>query len=419
MDDFSAFRNSVAQNSTFYGQARASGNVKITGPVENISFEIRANTGSSTSVVIPINLTADVGQLNYIIFEDKTADTIFIQGGSANPVSPSGISLLINLAVRSDANVEVILPDQLGNLKTSGTGNLTMAMTPTTPFSINGSYVISKGYFLLQLRNLLRLPFTISPGSRIAWTGDPADADISLSAIYRTKVPLAGLTTDPEAASTRVAVDCILRLKGKLLNPVYEFALNMPNAEESVKNLVFNSIDTNNQLEMSQQVLSILMLNQFQPIVGTAPGVDVSGTSLSIVTNQINSVISRMTNNVNVNVNYQPGTTTTGQEFDVGLSTQFLNDRLLIDGAFGMTSYKNASSQQTNTIVGDINIEYVLTKNRRWRVRAFNRTNTLDLLYNNAPYTQGVGMSYQRDFNSVRELFKGEKSEKRKVKSEK
>jgi hypothetical protein len=418
MDDFSAFRNSVAQNSTFYGHARASGNVRITGPVENISFEIRANTGSSTSVVIPINLTADVGQLNYIIFEDKTADTVLIASSSGNQASPSGISLLINLAVRSDANVEVILPDQLGNLKTSGTGNLTMAMTPTTPFTINGSYVISKGYFLLQLRNLLRLPFNISPGSRIAWTGDPADADISLSALYRTKVPLAGLTTDPEAASTRVMVECILRLKGKLLNPVYEFGLNMPNAEESAKNLVYSTIDTNNQVEMSQQVLSILMLNQFQPVVGTAPGVDVSGTSISLVTNQINSMISRMTNNVNVNVNYQPGTTSTGQEFDVGLSTQFLDDRLLIDGAFGMTSYKNASSQQTNTIVGDINIEYVLTKNRRWRVRAFNRTNTLDLLYNNAPYTQGVGMSYQRDFNSVRELFKGDKSEKGKGKSE-
>jgi len=77
----------------------------------------------------------------------------------------------------------------------------------------------------------------------------------------------------------------------------------------------------------------------------------------------------------------------------------------LIDGAFGMTSYRNASSQETSTIVGDINIEYLLTKNRRWRVRAFNRTNTLDLLYNNSPYTQGLGISYQRDFSSFRDLF--------------
>jgi hypothetical protein len=409
MDDFSAFHNTPAQNTIFYGNARASGNVRISGPVDNIEIEVKANTGSNTHVVIPINLTADVGQLEYIIFEDHSADTIETLPRTGAVVSPSGISLNLNLAIRPDANVEVFLPDQLGNIKASGTGNLTMAMTPTAPFTINGSYVISKGSFLFQLRNLLRLPFAISPGSRIAWTGDPSDADISLSALYRTKVPLAGLTTDPEAASTRVMVECILRLKGKLLNPVYEFGMNLPNSEESVKNLVFNTIDTTNQAEMSQQVLSILMLNQFNPVVGSTPGLDVSGTSLSIVTNQINSMISRMTNTVNVNVNYQPGTASTGQEFDVGLSTQFLDDRLLIDGAFGMTSYKNASSQQTSTIVGDINIEYILTKNRRWRVRAFNRTNTLDLLYNNAPYTQGIGISYQRDFNSFRELFRKEK----------
>lgn len=423
MNDFSAFRNSPAQNSIFYGNARASGTVKISGPTDNIRISVKANTGGNTHVVIPINLTEDVGQMNYIIFEETGNDSA-VTVPRATVIQPaSGVSLDLNLAVKPDAEVEVFLPDQLGNLKASGQGDLTMTMTPSSAFTLNGSYQISKGSFLLQLRNLLRLPFTISPGSRITWTGDPADADILLSALYRTKVPLAGLTSDPEVASTRVQVECILRLKGKLLNPVYEFGLNMPNAEESVKNLVYNTIDTTNQLEMSQQVLSILMLNMFNPVgTSAASDINVSGTSLSIVTNQINSMISRMTNNVNVNVNYKPGSQTTGQEFDVGLSTQFLDDRLLIDGAFGMTSYKNASSQQTNTIVGDINIEYVLTRNRRWRVRAFNRTNTLDILYNNSPYTQGVGISYQRDFGSFRELFTGEKKTKdegRKTKDDK
>ena len=117
-------------------------------------------------------------------------------------------------------------------------------------------------------------------------------------------------------------------------------------------------------------------------------------------------MLSRVTSNVNVNVNYKPGTSTTQQEFDVGISTQLFDDRLLIDGTFGMNSYTNSTVQQTSTIVGDINIEYVLTKNRRWRARAFNRTNTLNILNNNAPYTQGVGIKYQRDFTNFKELFK-------------
>jgi hypothetical protein len=105
-------------------------------------------------------------------------------------------------------------------------------------------------------------------------------------------------------------------------------------------------------------------------------------------------------------MNYKPGTSSTSQEFDVGVSTQLLDDRLLIDGTFGMSSYTNSSAaQQSSTIVGDINIEYVLTKNRRWRVRAFNRTNPTNTLNNNSPYTQGVGLKYQRDFANFKELF--------------
>jgi len=107
-------------------------------------------------------------------------------------------------------------------------------------------------------------------------------------------------------------------------------------------------------------------------------------------------------------MNYKPGTSTTQQEFDVGISTQLFDDRLLIDGTFGMNSYTTKSAaQQSNTIVGDINIEYVLTNNRRWRVRAFNRTNTLNILNYNAPYTQGVGIKYQRDFTTFGDLFSG------------
>jgi len=153
-------------------------------------------------------------------------------------------------------------------------------------------------------------------------------------------------------------------------------------------------------------VLYILVMNQFKPVAGgSAPTVDVGSASLSIITNQISSWLSGMSHNLNIGVNYKPGSSTASQEIDMTLSTQLFNDRLLIDGTFGMSSYSNTSAAQASTIVGDINIEYILTRNRRWRIRAFNRTNTIDILNNNAPYTQGVGISYQRDFSTWKELF--------------
>ncbi|MEI6682054.1 MAG: translocation/assembly module TamB domain-containing protein [Bacteroidota bacterium] len=406
MDDFCAFNNSRAQNNIFYGNARATGTASITGPPENISITVKATNGGKTHVVIPIDLTRSVGQNDYIIFVNPKGDSAE-KKTVRKEVNTSGLTIDLGLRINDEAEVEVYFPNQLGNLKGSGSGNLLMGMTPTTPFTLSGTYTVSKGYFLFQLKNYLRLPMSIKEGGTISWTGDPTDAKISLSAVYKTKAPLKGVVTAPDLEALRIPVECIIRLDGKLMNPDISFAINLPNVEESIKSQVFSVIDTTNAAVMADQTIYLLVMNQFKPVVnGSGSTVDVGGTAFSLVTNQLNSMISQISPNVNVNMNYKPGTSTTQQEFDVGISTQLFDDRLLIDGTFGMNSYTNKSAaQQSNTIVGDINIEYVLTRNRRWRVRAFNRTNTMNLLNYSAPYTQGVGIKYQRDFSTFGELF--------------
>ncbi len=412
--DFSAFRNSYSQNPIFYGNAKASGNITITGPVDNLYINVKARTGTGTHVVIPIDLTSSVGQSDYIIFKDPKKDTIIINQIRIRAPS-KGLSLALTLLVRPDANIEVFLPDQLGNIKASGSGNLSMSMTPASGFFLLGTYSIDKGSFSFALKNLMRLSFTISEGSRITWAGDPADANVAIHAIYKTRVPLEGIVSESTLASKKIPVECIIHLRGKLMNPDISFSLNLPNVEDQIKSQVYAAIDTNNQAELSQQVLSILVMNQFKSVTGAGnTGINVSSTPLSLVTNQLSTWLSGITQNVNVGVNYKAGTATTGQEFDVAVSTQLLNDRLLMDGTFGMSNDRQSSQQQASSIVGDINIEYILTKNRRWRLRAFNRTNTVDnLLNNNAPYTQGFGVSWQRDFNKVSDMFGNEKKKKK------
>ena len=405
MNDFAAFNNTRAQNSIFYGKARGTGKVTITGPPENIKITVKASTGGNTHVFIPIDLTESVGQADYIIFVNPVTDTSAISAQLVKKET-TGLTLDLGLRVDQETQVDVLLPNQLGNLHASGTGNLLMGMTPTTPFTLSGTYSITKGSFLFTFRNILRLPMQIREGSSISWTGDPADANVSVSAVYKTKAPLKGLTTEPEQEGIRVPVECIIRLNGKLANPDISFGINLPNAAEDIRSLVYSSIDTNNKVVMNEQTIYLLVMNQFKPVVSSGSTVDVGSAGMSLLTNQFNSWLSGITQNVNVNVNYRMATATTSQEFDVGISTQLFDDRLLIDGTFGMNSYNNASIKQSSAIVGDINVQYILTQNRRWRVHAFNRTNTQNILYNNAPYTQGVGITYQRDFTNFGELFK-------------
>jgi hypothetical protein len=414
VEDFSAFRNTYAQNSVFYGNARASGNVRISGPLDDISIDVKARTTGNTHVVIPISSAADLSQSDYIIFENTRKDTLAtFRKHLSGP--RKGLWLNIAIMVTPDASVEVFFPDQLGNIKGSGSGNLIMSMTPTTGFVLSGAYMIQKGSFLFQLKNLMRLTFTLLDGGRISWTGDPANADIAVNAVYKTRVPLEGVTSEPEMAAKRIPVECIIRLKGKLMNPDISFSLNLPNVQEDIRTTVYNAIDTTNPAVMNQQMIYLLVFNQFYSVqTAGSVNVDVGSTSMSILTNQVNGWLSKISKDVNVGINYQQGNSSVPKELDVAVSTQLFGDRLLVDGLFGMNSYTSTSqaAQQASTIVGDINIEYILTKNRRLRVRAFNRTNTIDILTNNAPYTQGVGISYQRDFNKIGDIFRKEKKTK-------
>ena len=416
-DDFSAFRNSFAQNNIFYGNARGTGNVKITGPIDNITINVKVKSGNSTHVFIPISSTADISQNDYIIFETPDKDSI-IGKYRGIKMPQGGLSLFLSMQVNPNAVVEVFFPDNLGNIKASGTGNIIMNLTPTTSFALSGTYTLQKGSFLVQLKNYMKLTFSIQSGGTIRWSGDPADADITLSAVYKTRVSLQGLTTDVDKTSLRIPVECIIRLNGKLANPEITFGLNLPNASEDVKSIVFSAIDTSNQTEMTQQVLNVLVLNQFKSVQGfNTANIDVGSTSLSILSGQVNSMLSKVSKNVNLGINYQRSAgSTVPQELDVAVSTSLFSDRLLVDGLFGVNSYTSqntgTNSQQVSTIVGDINIDYLLTKNGRLRLKAFNRTNTIDILTNNAPYTQGLGISVQRDFNNVGDLFKNRKRKK-------
>ena len=64
-----------------------------------------------------------------------------------------------------------------------------------------------------------------------------------------------------------------------------------------------------------------------------------------------------------------------------------------------------------------MNVEYKLTPDGKFRVKAFNKSNHDDLLKEiSSPYSQGLGLSYRKEFNTFADLFKRKKKQKEKVK---
>jgi hypothetical protein len=61
---------------------------------------------------------------------------------------------------------------------------------------------------------------------------------------------------------------------------------------------------------------------------------------------------------------------------------------------------------QENTVAGDAEVQVILNDEGTLSARIFNRQNEMQqIVTDRQGYTQGVGLSYEMDFNNVKELF--------------
>jgi hypothetical protein len=378
--------------------------VEITGPFNNISLEVKAKTEKGTDVFIPLSSTSEIDQHDYIIFYDPDLDTTALPG-PVKENKDSGLDLLLDLDVTSDAEIQIFLPDQMGNINSRGMGKVKMGVNPKGDFSINGTYSITNGNFLFQIQNIIRKRFEILEGGRITFSGDPYNAELNIRGLYRLKTTIAGLSTTLDAmyAGERVNVDCIIGLRGRLANPDMDFSIRFPNLDQEAKYNVYSVLDTNDQGVMNQQMISLLILGSFS---NTARAGSLEASSLNLISNQLSNWLSQISRDFDVGINYIPGDEINQDEIAVALSTQLFNDRLLVDGNVGVGGQNTqTSSQNASNIVGDVNIEYKLRPDGRVRLRAFNRSNNIYTFENIAPYTQGVGIFYRKEFDSFGDLF--------------
>ena len=410
--NFMALNLDRYQNEVFYGTAYATGKVNLTGPFENLTIQVDVVTDKNTKISIPINYSVDVSENNFIVF---THDGDTAKTDKKEEVQIVGLNLDIAAQITSDADIEIFLPGNIGNLRAKGNGKLRMGVDPYGYLTLNGSYVIHAGLFVFSLEQLVSRRFDILEGSKISWTGDINDAEVSIVARYRLRTDLSGLgitLIESDAASQKVIVFTDIRMTGNLFNPELNFGITFPNLQEQTRQAVYAVLDTNDKGLMNQQAISLLVLGSFS---STGTGGTNPVNPAAIVSNTLSNMLSQISNDFNIGINYMPGDQVSSEQLEVALSTQLLDDRLIIDGNIDVSG-SDASSQKTSSIVGDINVEYKLTPDGRFRVKAFNRSNDLSLFNDYAPYTQGVGVFYRKDFNNLGELFRKENAKARKKK---
>lgn len=411
-NNLQALNTNETQSDLFYGRANVTGKFTAKGPLDNIVMDVSAKTERGTMFYLPLTGTGDVSQQDYITFVSKDQNNS--QMGIKKPVLQSrGYELNMNLEITNEAEALLLFDPKVGDMiKGNGSGNLRLEVTEAGEFNVFGDYVIESGDYLFTLQNVINKKFVVQKGGVISFKGNPYDADIQLAAIYRVRTSLYNLVKNIDSSSTvkrTIDVDAIMNLSDKLMKPQITFDIVLPNADENSRNLLKSQIVSEDDL--NRQVFALIMFRNFWPNQGVAGDANVNGVGSNaseLLSSQLSNMLSQLSDDVNIGVNYSQGNAATRDQVSVNLSTQIFNDRVSLDGNVG-TASSMSSTQNTSSMVGEFNVEVKLTEDGTVRIKVFNRSNQYLLVTNDVPYTQGVGLFYRKEAETFDDLFKRNK----------
>lgn len=285
-------------------------------------------------------------------------------------------------------------------------------------FSLFGTYNIERGRYRLYMHDLVYRDLTLQPGSAVSFNGNPFDAGLHIICNHEIhNVPLSDLTsTNAYNKNNKVKVVCELDISGTISAMDFKFDLSLPNSNDETRQLVKSMI--NSEEEMNTQMIYLLAVNRFYPNdFARANGEDKSGQAVnsfvsSTLSGQINQILSNI---IGTNSNWNFGTgISTGEkgwkDMDVEgvLSGRLFNDRLLINGNFG---YRDNALTNTGSFIGDFELKWRLWENRNAYLKAYNMTN--DRYFTKGTLnTQGLGISFQQEFESFKSLLRKKNKEK-------
>jgi hypothetical protein len=406
-DKILAMNTTSSDNEHFYGTIFGSGIFTITGQENEILLKGDVRSEKGTNIYIPFESKEEATKYDFVQFvnkeipEKKTVPYHLIS---------NGLNMNFDVEITPDAKAQIIFNSQMGDIiKGEGNGNLQVKIDKNFNIQLYGDVVIEKGEYLFTLENIINKKFLINRGGTIKWTGDPYDAQIDLTAVYKLKTTLSELDPGSNNADTkkRWPVNCIIKLNESLLKPSIDFQIELPTADDQKKDEFAKLIATKE--DVNKQMVSLLMLGRFYTpdfFTGkttTETGTQLMGTTASeLISNQLSNMLSQIFDEWDIGFNYRPKNEITNDQVELALSTQILDDRVTIDG--NVANNSNPTAKNSGEIVGDFDVKVKLTRDGRLQFKAFNHSND-NLIYDTAPYTQGIGFSYREEFNTLKDLL--------------
>ncbi len=319
------------------------------------------------------------------------------------------IRLLADVSITTTPAVQLSAEIDAGgdNVVTVG-GNGTVKVTYdslTDELALGGDYTIREGNFKLSAAGVFSKDFDISDGSSVRFAGDLMDTELDITATNTVKASVGVLISDTTSVSTRRDVICGISVSDRLRNPKLQFSVEVPDLDPATEALVRSELNTEDKVQ--KQFLALVATGSFLP--GDQSGINNqfgSGIILSnltaIASGQISSLLQRAGIPVDLGVNYTQNEA--GNDIvDLNLSTQFFDNRVIVNGSVGNRQYSTTSD---DNLVGDIDVEIKMDKTGRLRAKLFSHSADDYTNYLDNSQRSGAGISYQREFDNLWDFIK-------------
>ena len=414
------------EESVYFGKGYMDGQARISGATDNLTINVNAKTNKGTRFVVPLSSSKTIGEggiVNFVDFSEQKDSIVITSEDRFDKIK--GLALNFNLEVTQDAKFEMVLDDDTGSmLEGSGNGNLLIELDSHGKFNMYGDLTIERGAYNFNYKEIFSKKFVARPGGTISWNGDPMDAIINIETVIRVKANPKYILESVNT-SRDIPVDLVARFSGELYNSTQEYDIIIPDADSEVKaelDFKLNGNDMNSKMNNFGSLLLFGTFSSDESTLGDNSKMMMAGIGEEFLSKALTNIVNTGDSDLKLGFTYDIGDPRSNieslQTYDqVGITLETkVNDRILIDGKIGVPVGTSGTSGNQAGMVGEVEVEFLLNEEGTLRSNVFNRQNEIQYTEEEEGYTQGVGISYRFDFDSLDDFLKkiGLKNKKKK-----
>jgi hypothetical protein len=449
-DNFRVINSTADDNKFYYGKLYLNSDIKIGGNMNKpvVDATLTVNDKTDLTIVLPSSdpgIEDRQGVVEVINPHETKSDSLLMarQLDSLKKTGLKGLDFSANVNIDKNAKFTVVVDPANGDVvHFQGEAHLNGGIDPSGKTNLTGTYTVESGSYNLAYATVKRT-FLFKKGSTITWTGDPTSANVDLTAVYVANVPPIDLVSQQignDAQTTtqykqKLPFNVNLELKNQLLKPDISFDIVLPDSSYEVSPEVVQTVNTRldqvrqDPNEMNKQVLGVLVLGHFigdNPLQSQGGSTGINGairnSVSSLLSDQLNKLAGNLIGGVQLSfdltsgADYSTGVQQNRTDLNVGLSKQFLNDRVTVTvgNNFNLEG-QNQPGQKTTDIAGDLSVNYKLTADGRYMIRAYRKDEFI--VIEGQVVETGVGFTITYQYNKFKELFaKKSKEEKEREK---